>query len=152
MFRLRSRSVHVVPPSSETYSAERTFSTKAYTRDGFDGAYTTSTLPHGVLGRPLFDSAVIGAQLRPPSVEWKRPLADGASGPSPPERKVQPLRRKSHMPTRSSSGFEGFSVTDEQPVDGLAPLRASDQVRPPSVVLYRPRSALSLHSFPGMQA
>src|SRR5207302_3425521 len=106
---------------------------------------------HGVFGKPLFVSAVSCVQLRPPSVEWKSPLVEGAFGPSPPERKVQPLRRKSHMPTRSSSGSEGLSVTEEQPVDRLAPLRTSDHVRPPSLVFYRPRSGLSLHRLPGTQ-
>ena len=80
------------------------------------------------------------------------PLPLGAFGPSPPDRNVQPWRRKSHMPAIRTSGFFGSMVTLEQPVDGLVPLSTSDQVLPPSVVLYRPRSFESLHSLPGTHA
>src|ERR1043166_2093000 len=100
--------------------------------------------PHGVCGRPLFVAAVSCVQLLPPSVEWNSPLPEGASGPSPPGRKVQPLRRKSPNRLNSSSGSWGLSVPEEQPVERLPPFRISDQVAPPSLVLYRPRSALSL--------
>src|SRR3954466_12018860 len=76
----------------------------------------------------------------------------GASGPSPPERNVQPLRRKSHMPASIASGFFGSIVTDEQPVDALLPLSTSDHDLPPSLVRYRPRSFESDHSLPTTQA
>src|SRR5207244_5392752 len=75
-----------------------------------------------------------------------------ASGPSPPERKVHPLRRKSQRPAKSTSGFFESIDRPEQPVERLPPLRISDQVLPPSPVLYTPRSALSLQSLPGTQA
>ena len=39
----------------------------------------------------------------------------------------------------------------EQPVERLPPFSTSDQERPPSVVLYKPRSGESLHSLPGTQ-
>ena len=113
---------------------------------------TVSTRPHGFAGRPAFVFAVSSVQLLPPSAERNRPLPLGASGPSPPERNVQPLRRKSHMPAMSTSEFFGSIVTEEQPVERFAPLSTSDQLRPPSVVLYSPRSALSLQSFPGTHA
>src|SRR6185295_10931652 len=100
-----------------------------------------------VAGRPLL--AVIGAQVRPASVERNMPLALAAFGPSPPERNVQPWRRKSHIPAISTSGFFGSMVTLEHPVDGFDPLSASAQVFPPSLVLYSPRSVESLHSLPG---
>ena len=45
------------------------------------------------------------------------PLA--ALGPSPPERNVHPLRRKSQVPASSTSGFCGSMVRLEQPVDAL---------------------------------
>src|ERR1043165_8350909 len=80
------------------------------------------------------------------------PLALLSAALSPPERNVQPLRRKSHIPASSTSGFLGSIVTPEQPVDRLPPLSTSSQVLPPSVVLYRPRSGESLHSLPGTQA
>jgi len=62
-------------------------------------------------------------------------LPEAASGPSPPERKVQPLRRKSHRPAITRSGLAGSSATDEQPVERLLPFRICVQVTPPSVVL-----------------
>src|SRR5215468_5377722 len=101
-------------------------------------------------GRPL--AVASDAQVLPPSVERNIPLWLDAPGPSPPERNVQPLRRKSHIPAISTSGFFGSIVTLEQPVDGFPPLSTSAQVLPPSVVLYRPRSFESLHSLPGTQA
>src|SRR3954452_10769346 len=101
-------------------------------------------------GRPL--AVASDAQVLPPSVERNIPLPLGEVGPSPPERNVQPLRRKSHIPASRTSGFFGSMVTLEQPVDGFDPLSASAQVFPPSLVLYRPRSVESLHSLPGTQA
>src|SRR5258705_71054 len=93
---LASRCSQVAPPSAERNSADALDSTSAYTMRGSDGANTTSTRPHGAAGRPRF--AVIGAQVLPPSVERYIPLALAAVGPSPPERNVKPLRRKSHIP------------------------------------------------------
>src|SRR5512138_1496771 len=150
MFWLASRCSQVAPPSDERYSAEAFDSTSAYTMRASDGAYTTSTRPHGPGGRPL--AVAIDVQVRPASVERYMPLALAALGPSPPERNVQPLRRKSHMPAIRTSGFLGSIVTLEQPVEALPPLSTSDQVLPPSAVLYRPRSLESLHSLPGTHA
>src|SRR6185503_3962148 len=147
---LASRCSQVAPPSDERNSAEALHSTSAYTIRGSDGAYTTSTRPHGVAGRPLL--AVIGAQVRPASVERNMPLALAAFGPSPPDRNVQPWRRKSHIPAISTSEFLGSIATLEQPVEPLPPLSTSDQVLPPSAVLYSPRSFESLHSLPGTHA
>src|SRR5215475_5878310 len=115
-----------------------------------DGANTVSIRPHGAGGRPL--AVASDAQVLPPSVERNIPLPLGTPGPSPPERNVQPLRRKSHIPAISTSGFLGSIATLEQPVDELGPLSTCVQVLPPSVVLYRPRSFESLHSLPGTQA
>src|SRR5215469_8486481 len=113
---------------------------------------TTSTRPHGLAGIPLFVCAVSSLQVLPPSAERKRLLPLFASGPSPPERKVQPARRKSHIPANSASGFVGSIARPEQPVERLEPASTRLQLFPPSVVLYTPRSLLSLQSLPGTQA
>ena len=63
---------------------------------GFDGATVTATRPHGFDGRPA--AAEISFHVAPPSVDLYKLLPLGAVGPSPPERKVQPLRRKSQRP------------------------------------------------------
>ena len=62
-------------------------------------------------------------------------LALGDSGVSPPERNVQPLRRKSQSPANSTSGFFGSIATVLQPVERFGPVRIRSQVLPPSVVL-----------------
>src|SRR2546422_6013727 len=95
---------------------------------GSEGAKVTSTRPQGFGGRPALDSAVSSVQVVPPSAERYKPLPLRASGPLPPERKVQPLRRKSHSPARTISAFEGSSETAEQPVEEFGPLRISFQV------------------------
>src|SRR5262245_38586516 len=107
----------------------------AYTILGADGAYTTSIRPHGPGGSPLFDFGVIGFHVLPASSERKRPLPLGESGPSPPERNVQPLRRKSHIPASSTSGLPGSIASDEHPVDAFFPARIFCHVLPPSAVL-----------------
>src|SRR5665213_1963494 len=102
---------------------------------GSDGAMATASRPQGPLGRPLVPSAFNSFQLVPPSIVTKRPLPDTASAFSPPERKVQPLRRKSHRPAISFLGSLGSKASVEQPVERLGPLRISAQVLPPSAVL-----------------
>src|SRR5882724_6023482 len=102
---------------------------------GFDGAMVTAMRPHGLVGSPLADLSSSDCHVAPPSVDLNRPLPLGASGPSPPERKVQPLRRKSHMPAKSVFGLERSSDSIEQPVDAFAPLRIFVQFLPPSAVL-----------------
>src|SRR6185437_567526 len=114
------------------------------------GAYAISTRPHGAPGKPF--AVEIACHDRPPSVERNMPLALGASGPSPPERNIQPVRRKSHMPASITSGFDGSSATLEQPVDRFAPASTFVHDLPPSPLRYTPRSAESLHSLPGTQA
>src|SRR5574338_924452 len=123
MFWLRSRISHVTPPSAERYSAffGGTASMNAYTTWLFDGATVTATRPHGFGGSPFADSEVSSFHVAPPSVLLKSPLALGASGPSPPERKVQPLRRKSHRPAKSTFGFLASIDIIEQPVEALPP-------------------------------
>src|SRR5215470_6439975 len=108
MFWLESRCSQVAPPSAERNIAEVFDSISAYTIFPSDGAYTASTRPHGPGGRPLL--VAIDAQVLPPSVDRNIPLPLAASGPSPPERNVQPLRRKSHIPAISASGFLGSMV------------------------------------------
>src|SRR5580698_9613738 len=128
MFWLSSRRSHVAPPSAERKSAELVDSMNEYTTRGSDGATVTSTRPQGPDGRPLFDAAVSGVHVAPPSAERYSPLALGALGPSPPERKVQPFLRKSHIPAKSTPEFFGSIVRPEQPVERLLPLSTSDQV------------------------
>src|SRR6266581_5672303 len=121
----------------------------AYTTLGLDGATATATRPHGLDGSPF--ALLSSVQDAPPSLLLNRPLPLGASGPSPPERNVHPLRRKSHIPAKIVFGFSGSMEIMEHPVDALAPFRTFVQVFPPSVVLKTPRSSLSLQSFPGTQ-
>src|SRR5438876_2267244 len=135
MFWDLSRFSQVLPPSSDRYNAGSTPSIKEYTILLFEGAYSTSIRPYGLAGNP-FLPASNSLQFLPPSMERKMPLPLGASGPSPPERKVQPLRRKSHMPEYSTSEFCGSIVTEEQPVDRFLPLSIKLHVLPPSAVLY----------------
>src|SRR6476661_1301919 len=149
---LRSRSTNVLPRSSDTNRAPRCDSMTAYTRAGFEGAMTTADRPHGLAGNPLAVEASRSCHEWPPSSVTRSPLPLGTSGESPPERKVQPLRRKSHSAANRRSGFCGSMAIDEQPVDRLPPLRTSCHDAPPSVVLYRPRSVESLQSSPGTHA
>src|SRR5690606_14875025 len=149
---LLSRASQVWPPSSERYSAESVDSINAYTIFGSDGAIASAIRPYGFSGRPALAPGVNSVQCAPPSREWNRPLPDGASADSPPERNSQPLRRKSHKLANSESGCFGSIATEAQPVDRFVPARTSDQCLPLSVVLYRPRSGESLHSLPGTQA
>ena len=65
---------------------------------GFDGATVTATRPHGFGGSPAALVDVSSVHVAPPSVLLKRPEALGAVALSPPERNVQPRRRKSHIP------------------------------------------------------
>src|ERR1051326_6712381 len=109
----------------------------------------TATRPQGFEGSPVAVFSSRSLQFAPPSVVLKSPLPLKAPALSPPERKVHPLRRKSHMPANSTLGFCLSIEIIEHPVEGLAPLSIFAQVFPPSVVLYTPRSSLSLHSFPG---
>src|SRR4051794_12336685 len=96
---------------------------------------TTSTRPQGPAGIPLLTAAVTGVHVLPPSADRKSPLPLGASGPSPPERYVQPLRRKSHIPAKITSGLPGSRARPEQPVERFTPLSTRDQLLPPSSVL-----------------
>src|SRR5256885_5843583 len=137
MFWLRSRASQVLPPSSERYSAflGGTASMKAYTTLGCGGATVTATRPQGFDGSPLALFSSSSVHDAPPSVLLNRPLPLGASGPSPPERNVHPLRRKSHIPANSVFGFCGSIDIIEHPVDALGPFRTLLHVLPPSVVL-----------------
>ncbi len=101
---------------------------------GSDGAMLTASRPHGPFGRPGAVEAFSGDHVVPPSRVTNMALPEGASGLSPPERKVQPLRRKSHSVANSFLGVFGSMASDEQPVDRFDPLRISAQVLPPSVV------------------
>src|SRR5207302_8480637 len=115
---------------------------------GFEGAMATSMRPYGLGPMPL----VTSLHVFPPSALLRSALPRVASAPSPPERNVHPLRRKSHRAANRTSGSPGSIETLEHPVERFGPRRICDHVFPPSSVLKRPRSAESLHSFPGTQA
>src|SRR5712691_1783096 len=134
---LRSRASQGCPPSSERYSAflGGAASMNAYTTFACDGATATATRPHGLAGKPAALWASSSVHDAPPSVLLKRPLPLGASGPSPPERNVHPLRRKSHIPANSVFRLCGSIDIIEHPVDALGPFRTLVHVLPPSVVL-----------------
>src|SRR6266705_2710359 len=137
IFWLRSSICHVLPPLSERYSAfsGSVASMNAYTTSGFEGATATATRPHGLGGNPdalVEDSSV---HVAPPSVLLNNPEALGAVALSPPERNVQPRRRKSHIPAYSVLGRDGSIASIEQPVEALPPFSTCAQVLPPSVVL-----------------
>src|SRR5260370_17519300 len=145
---LRARSSRVLPPSSDRKRALRVDWMMAYTTFGFDGALVQAIRPQGCAGSPLALLSSNSFQVAPPSVVWKRPLPLGAVAFSPPERKVQPFRRKSHMPAKRTFGSCEFMEIIEQPVDRFTPFRILLQFFPPSVALSTPRSSLSPHSFP----
>src|SRR5688500_5096948 len=95
----------------------------------------TAMRPYGFFGKPVAFSGVISVQVAPPSAVRKRPLAEGLSGPSPPERNVQPCRRTSHMAANILFGSDGSIAISEQPVERFAPFSTRFQFLPPSVVL-----------------
>src|SRR5689334_12882372 len=109
-----------------------------------EGAMATSMRPYGFGPSPL-----ISLHVLPPSLERSSALPLVASAPSPPDRNVHPLRRKSQSAAKSTSGLPGSIDRLEHPVERFGPRRICDQVLPPSSVLNRPRSAESLQSFPG---
>jgi hypothetical protein len=65
----------------------------------------------------------------------KRPLPLEAVEFSPPERNVQPFRRKSHIPTKRVFESRELREAIEHPVERFAPLSILAQDLPPSVVL-----------------
>src|SRR5713226_3696864 len=95
----------------------------------------TATRPQGFAGSPLALFSSSSFQVVPPSAVWKKPLPLGAVAFCPPERKVQPFRRKSHMPAKRTLGSCGFMEIIEQPVERFVPFRILLQLLPPSVVL-----------------
>src|ERR1041384_238030 len=136
MFWLRSSACQVLPPSLERY---RPFfgtaaSMNAYTTSGLDGATATAIRPHGLVGKPAAPAG-ISDQVAPPSVVLNNPEPLGAVGPSPPERKVQPRRRKSHIPAKIVWGCAGSIEIIEQPVERFDPASTLAHVFPPSLVL-----------------
>ena len=107
----------------------------AYTTFGFDGAIVTAMRPHGFAGSPLALFSSSSFHVAPPSAVWKNPLPLAAVAFSPPDRKVQPFRRKSHMAAKSVFGSCEFMEIIEHPVERFAPFRILFQLLPPSVVL-----------------
>src|SRR5712692_7612538 len=102
---------------------------------GFEGAIVTAIRPQGFAGNPLALFSSSSCHVVPPSAVLKTPLPLVAAGPSPPERNVQPLRRKSHMPANRVLESCGFMEIIEQPVERFPPFKILFQLLPPSVVL-----------------
>src|SRR3989442_6340813 len=140
MFWLRSSICHVLPPLSERYSALSggTASMTAYPMSGFDGATATATRPHDFGGSPEPAATVRSVHVAPPSVVLKRLDALGAVALSPPERNVQPRRRKPHMPAYSVPGRHGSIASIAQPAEAFVPFSTSLHVLPPSFGLSTP--------------
>src|ERR1019366_4962572 len=101
----------------------------AYTICVLEGATASAMRPYGFAGRPLLFASVSSVQCSPPSVDLNRPL------PSPPERNVQPWRRKSHIDANSVFGSSGLMLSMPQPVDPFLPASTFVQDLPPSIVL-----------------
>src|SRR5580700_10186279 len=115
----------------------------AYTTCGFAGATCTATRPHGFAGSPLL--LLTSLQWAPPSVDSNSPL------PGPPERNVQPCRRKSHIAAKMVFGSCLLRAIMAQPLEPFTPARTFFQVLPPSFVWKTPRSSLSSHKCPVAQ-
>src|SRR5271165_6386936 len=98
----------------------------------------TASRPQGFAGRPFAVFSSSSFHVAPPSAVRKKALPLAAVAFSPPERNVQPLRRKSHIPANKTLGSFGSMEIVEQPVDKLAPFKMRFHVFPPSVVLYSP--------------
>src|SRR5437867_7465443 len=101
----------------------------AYTTLGLDGATATATRPHGLDGSPL--APLSSVQDAPPSLLLNKPLPLGASGPSPPERNVHPLRRKSHIPAKIVFAFVESSDSTAHPVQRFDTCITLTQASPP---------------------
>src|SRR5438094_10032820 len=101
----------------------------AYTTLGLDGATATATRPHGLDGSPL--APLSSVQDAPPSLLLNKPLPLVELGPSPPERNVHPLRRKSHIPAKIVFGFVGSSDSIAHPADRLNPSSTFHTLMPP---------------------
>src|SRR5215813_13289370 len=95
----------------------------------------TAIRSQGFVGRFFVDFSSSSCYVAPASVVLKRPLPLGAVGLSPPERNVQPLRRKSHMLAKSDFEFSELMDIIPQPVERFVPFRILFQVLPPSLVL-----------------
>src|SRR5262249_53596305 len=118
----------------------------------FEGAIAIAKRPYGFFGNPLFASGVTSVHVSPPSLDRNNPLDEGLSGPSPPERYSQPLRRKSHMHANIICGFAGSMATCVRPGKRCPLFNTSFPVCPPSFVLKGPRPAKSLQSAPDTAA
>src|SRR5947208_5491439 len=103
-------------------------------RLALEGAIAIASRPYGFFGKPLLFSGVISVHVSPPSLERNKPLAEGLSGPLPPERYSHPLRRKSHIAANITFGSLGSSAIEVHPVERFGPLRICCHVLPPSVV------------------
>src|SRR6266567_47935 len=102
---------------------------------GSDAAIAMPMRPFVVSGNPPPCTSV---QVLPPSVVFQSAL------PGPPLLRKYGPRTRCQLAANSTSGFDGCIATSMKPAWGDTNL-LSCQVCPPSVVLYRPRSAFADH-------
>src|SRR5688572_9553167 len=133
MLRLPLTSVHVLPPLSELYKPPYSFSISAYTRFGSAPETSTPMRPTTPVGRP--GRRVISVHDSPPSVDLKSPE------PGPPLSILYSFRYACHSAAYRIIGFVRSTEMSIAPVlsSRYSTLR---QVRPPSLLLNTPRSAL----------
>src|SRR5258705_2072764 len=129
-----------VAPASTLWSIRLfSFSTSAYTRFAFAPDTATPILPTMHRGRPGL--RVISVHVSPPSVLLNRPL------PGPPDDIWYSVRYASHSAAYMTLGFVRSIAMSTAPV--LSSRNSTRrQVRPPSVLLNTPRSALGTLYFP----
>src|SRR5689334_14201271 len=107
---------------------------------GFDGAWFTPIRPRSP---PFGNPPPTRVHVLPASIDRHSAL----SGPP----WIIPKKRRCRWCVAASRmfGSRGSMITSEQPVYSPTLMRLSDQVLPPSVVLYNPRSPPPFHSGPG---
>jgi hypothetical protein len=113
-------------------------STIRYIVRGFDGAMAISRRPSVLAGSP---PPVTRVHVRPASALFHSPE------PGPPERRKWGPRTRSQLAAHTTSGFDGSSSTSTKPAAGPTSLTRC-HVRPPSAVLYSPRSPPARHAGP----
>src|SRR5687768_1065868 len=145
--------VHVRPPSAERYRPLTCWRAEFAAGRGFGcvSASTTVYMMSGLLSaramlmRPFIDAGkpppFTSVHVAPASVVFQSAL------PGPPLRRKYGPRWRSQLDAQSTSGLRGSIATSMKPALSLTNFDIV-QVRPPSVVLYRPRSGFVRHVAP----
>src|SRR5262245_10162076 len=94
---------------------------------------------------PVGNPAVSLFHVAPASVDFHN------ADPGPPPTNPKACRRRWYVAAYKTLGSDVSSATSVTPVS-WSPLSTSCHVRPPSLVLYNPRSALDCQSLPGTAA